>query len=56
MSVFVLVDRRQPPNLELLHVPYRLGDVIVLTATMISAVIMSRALAARASRSEKHQR
>src|SRR5215472_15794555 len=31
---FVLVDHRQSSDLQLLHVPYRLGEVIVLTATM----------------------
>src|SRR5215469_3673035 len=31
---FALVDHRQPSDLQLLHVPYRLGEVIVLTATM----------------------
>src|SRR6516164_5304227 len=31
---FALVDHRQPSDLQLLHVPYRPGEVIVLTATM----------------------
>ena len=31
---FALVDHRQPSDLQVLHVPYRLGEVIVLTATM----------------------
>jgi hypothetical protein len=31
---FVLVDDRQPANVQLFHVPHRLGEVIVITATM----------------------
>ena len=31
---FALVDHRQPANLQLFHVPHRLGEVLVLTATM----------------------
>src|SRR6516225_11126166 len=31
---FALVDHRQPADLQLVHVPYRLGEVIVITATM----------------------
>ncbi len=29
-----LVDHRQPADLERLHVPYRLGEVVVLPAAM----------------------
>ena len=31
---FALVDHRQPADPQLVHVPYRLGKVIVITATM----------------------
>jgi hypothetical protein len=31
---FALVDDRQPADLQFFHVPYCLGEIIVLTATM----------------------